>query len=52
MALNVRLRLALTALIGHCEQQLLAEGQLSRDQQQKLRRLIWQIRQVVQAGDE
>lgn len=52
MTLNVKLRLALTALIGHCEQELLAEGQLTRDQEQKLRRLIWQIRQVVQAGGE
>ena len=47
MTLNIRLQLALTALITHCEQELLSKNTLSVDQQQKLRRLIWQIKQVV-----
>lgn len=47
LTLSVRLQIALAALLGHCEQELLAKGQLSRDEEQKLRRLIWQIKQVL-----
>ena len=46
-ALAFKLQLALSSLIGHCELELLNEEQLSKDQQQKLRRLIWQIRQLL-----
>lgn len=47
MTLDTKLKLALSVLIEHCEQELLKNGQLTRDQEQKLRRLIWQIRQVL-----
>lgn len=45
--ITTKLELALTALIGHCEQELINKGQLSRDQELKLQRLIWQIKQML-----
>lgn len=44
---SLKLQLALTALIGHCEQELINKDQLSRDQALKLQRLIWQIKQLL-----